>query len=131
MTPTEVIQWLDNCAESRAAAFGPTDSSTLTALHAANSIRNAMRVFHEAQKQDHDTITHLRDQVNAMSKRVTVEQWESLYESRDAERAKRKVAEAQLAKIVTHIEESAYYGSITAPRGAAKVLHEVLALAQT
>lgn len=60
------------------------------------------------------------------------EEWESLYDSREAERAKREKAEAQLEKIATHIEESAYYGSVTRePRGAAKVLHEVLALANT
>ena len=42
---------------------------------------------------------------------------------------KMHAAKDTLAKIATHITESNYYGGFAAPRGAAKVLHEVLALA--
>ncbi len=39
--------------------------------------------------------------------------------------------ERRLVRIAHHIEDSNYYGGFAAPRGAAKVLHEVLALANT
>lgn len=105
------------------------DSSTLACVDAANSIRNAMRVFRKATQQDGETINHLRDQLKSMSEKVSLDEWESLYDSREEERAKRKAAEARLAKIETHIMESNYYGGFAAPRGAAKVLHEVFHLA--
>jgi hypothetical protein len=126
MTPTQVIAWLEDCAEARALKHGEKHGSTVTTREAVESLRNALRVSKIAQAGDAETIATQRQNLDYLKQNtVSMIEWEVLYDSREAERAQRRSAEARLAKIQTYIEESDYFGSLVAPRGAAKVLHEI------